>query len=198
MVRFFLILMALAAMVWLGQHYFMHNPTGSAFWDSVGGHMDSSSPTPAEAGATATPADHTVKGCRTALEALSEKVLTPLDESKDFSATDAVRILQETRRDLGEYRFDPDYNHLMQACAMLGQALQERQGYMDRLQRDERTPHATPATSSLRTATLQPGTGIEANTMTTAEFFKETTLNEWNQRCNFYGSLIERLLTPTE
>ncbi len=131
MVRFFLILMALAAMVWIGQRYFVNNPNGASFWDSMGGHMDAPS-TPAAAGASPspTPMEHTIQGCRTALTELSQKELLPLESSKDFSDADARQVLQTVQRDLAEYRFDHDYKNLVQACALLGQALQERQALL--------------------------------------------------------------------
>ena len=204
MVRFFLILLAIAVIIWCVQHYFIEHPGGSAHLDSNGDVTYDASPGTASS-PSPTPVDHSISGCRTNLLALTQKVLGPLD-SKGFSASEAAQMLRETENDLSGYKIDPDYKRLMQACALLGQALQERQNYMLRFQRDSATPapasaSAQPAfstsklqTSSLQTSGLQP---MRPGADSTTEFFKNSVIAEWKQRCASYRPVLDGLLSTT-
>jgi|ERR1700677_2805989 len=198
MVRFFFILIGLALAVWVGQRYFMDHPSGSGFWDYFGSHMDSSpaqNTTTTSGSASPTPADHSIKGCRVTLQALMLKTFVPIEESKDFSAADATRTLQQTQRDLAEYRLDIDYKNMMQACAVFGQALQDRQNCLLRYQRAAATPvPAAQQPSTLKTSSLQLST---SGTQTSNSFFKDAALKDWRARCDYYQPLLERLLTPS-
>lgn len=195
MVRFFFILVGLALVVWVGQRYFMDHPSGSGFWDKFGSHMDSDS-TPAPGG-TPIPikVGYNIKGCRAALQELAKRELVPLDESTDFSTSEAVRVLQETQSTLGDNRSDADYASLVQACNALGQALQDRQACMARYQRATAIPTpAPPGNSGLKTGGLKPAA---SGTQTSNSFFKEAALKDWRARCDYYQPLVERLLTPS-
>ena len=190
MVRFFLILMALALLVWFGQHYFVQHPNGGAFWDSFDSHMNSSTPPPDAP--TAPPAARSVNESRTNLNTMAQKILQPLAVATDIPAPDIMRSLQDSQQGLGENKFDPDYNRLMQASTLLVQALNERQTYFKRYTWKDTS--ASTSLSDLKPAEMgNNGTSVQ----TDPNFFKDAVSREWNARCDFYRPLIERLLAPS-
>lgn len=183
-------------LIWCGQRYFIARPHGAGFRDSTGAQTDSDAPPSSSATATSITEDHTIDGCRTALERLSRKALMPLEEKKDFSESDARDILQKTQRDLGLNQFDPGYNRLMQACGMLARVLQERHSVSQRLLRGDAAPAAT-ITSSLKTSGgLSPLTGSRI-LGSTADFFRKRAIKDWSERCTYYRPLLDRLLIPS-
>ena len=208
MARFFSILIVIALLLWWGQRYFVAHRDGAGFRDFVTSHLDSAGP--AATVATSKSEGHTINECRTALQLLARKTLGPLPEGKDFSATDAARSLQNTQRDLGEYRSHPDYARLMQGCDLVARALQDRQQIAQRWQRalrerppiaqsgprGEATPPSTPASNIMAAGNLSGYTGSPI-LGSTDNFFEKRVLKDWEERRNYYQPFLDRLLIPS-
>ena len=201
MLRVFLFLVVIALLVWAAEFYYSSHSGGQPFWDSLSGSPADATPAPGQASSStstststsaaspsATP-DHTVATCRAALWKQTQTLLLPLDQNKGFSPGETVRVLQDTQRDLVQYRRDPDYPHLIQACGVMAQLMQERQSYLQRYARDSATP--TPSTSSaLRMSTPQPSYGLAPSGADSANFFKDRVVTEWHERCAYYEPVL--------
>ena len=208
MARLFSILIVIALLLWWGQRYFVAHRHGVGFRDFVTSHLDSAKPDATVA--TSKPEGHTINECRTALQLLARKTFGPLPDGKDFSATDAARTLQNTQRDLGEYRSHPDYARLMQGCDLIARALQDRQQIAQRWQRalqdpqqiaqrsqkGEATPPSTPASSIVAAGNLSGFTGSPI-LGSTGNFFEKRVLKDWEERRNYYKPLLDHLLIPS-
>jgi len=201
MARLFLILVAIALVIWIGQRYYADHPNGLGFLDSTG--SSSSTPTPAAGSPTPTPTPSftdRAKGWRKTLWGVTQKTLTPLDQ-KDFSSSEVTRTLEATERDMELHRPDPGYknlttvyNQLTQACLVLHRALQERQNYTQRYERDAATP--TPPASALTMAPLQTTQGLTpaSSPADNNAFFQGRVTTEWHERCGYYEPIIDGLL----
>ena len=209
MVRFFLILLAIALVVWFGHKYFEGDPNGRGFWNAIG---ESPTPTPASpaaaspaAGAPATPTPtptftERVKNWKTDLWGLTTKAMLPLD-SKDFAASDIQRKLEATERNMELYKpaanyanFTQEFNRLAQACGILQMALQERQTFVARMQRDQPSAGAG-APPPLSTTSLQPAGGLSPSGVDNTTFFRDRVLKEWSERCaTYYQPTLNALL----
>lgn len=217
MLRVFFILVVIALLVWVAEFYYSSHSGGQPFWDSLSGSPAESTPAPGKASApesskstasnssstspsssavspSETP-EHTVATCRAALQKQTQTLLLPLDQNKDFSPDETMHELQATQRDLVQYRRDPDYQHLVQACGVLAQLMQERQNYLQRYVRDSASP--TPSESSLQLAGLQPSRDIKPLTPDRATFFKDRVVAEWHERCAYYQPILNGLLRAT-
>lgn len=197
--RLFLILVGIALLVWAAEFYYSSHPGAGSPSDSTG----SPSTAPGQvnganggASPSATP-DHTVATCREALRKQMQALLLPLDQNKDFSPGETARVLQDTQRDLMQYRRDPDYQHLVQACGVLAQLMQERQNYAQRYARDSAAPATSGSPSSLRMSSLEPAKGVAPVTLNTATFFKDRVAADWTQRCAAYKPVLDGLLVTT-
>ena len=197
--RLFLILVGIALLVWAAEFYYSSHPGAESPSDSTGSPSTAPGQVSAANGGaspSATP-DHTVATCREALRKQTQTLLLPLDQNKDFSPGETTRVLQDTQRDLMQYRRDPDYQHLVQACGVLAQLMLERQNYAQRYARDSAAPAPSGSPSSLRTSSLEPAKGVAPVTLNTTTFFKDRVAAEWTQRCAVYKPVLDGLLVAT-
>ncbi len=216
MARVLVILIVIALLVWGGEAYFSQHPA-MGIWDSMTGGSNSSSGGGSNGSASngangshgaggsgisgaspsATP-DHTVATCREALWKQTETLLKPLDQNKDFSRVDTTRVLQQTERDLLQYRSDPAYGRLTQACSVLAQVMGERETFLQRYARDSATPTpAAPSSMPLQTSTLQPSYDLKPLGTNPTTFFRDRVADEWHQRCAYYEPILDNLLIAT-
>jgi hypothetical protein len=192
--RLFFILIVIALVFWCAERYLVAHLHGGGFWDFAVSHLVSAKPDATVA--TSPPERRTIADCRSALQSLSQTTLGPLRDGNDFSASEAARILQNTQRDLGEYRSHPDYAHLMQGCDLIARALQDRQVITERWQRAKTMPSGTPATSLKAAGNLSGYTGSPI-LGSTGNFFEQRVLKDWEERCDYYKPLLDRALIPS-
>jgi hypothetical protein len=196
MARLLLILVAVALVIWIGERYYVAHPGTVDFWGWFGSKMETTpAPAPAAGASPSATPEHTLAACRAALWAQSQNLLRPLDQNKDFSPVKTTGILRDTQRELVQYRRDPDYNRLVQACNVLSQVLQERESYLDRYQKAA-AASASSSSSKLQTSTLQPSHDLQPLSPDDSNaFFKQRVQTEWRERCSYYEPIIDGLLT---
>ena len=193
MIRILLLVIAVAIVLWYGRQYIQQHP-------SEGGTSGTEESTSGEPGqvASATPREQTFDGCRDAIRNLSQKVLVPIESSKELSEAAMIQSLRNLETELATYKLTPDFTRTKQACSLLEQALQERSGFAQRAQAPPPGGSALDQKSTTATglnikSLNKPGA---ASTPSNASFFQEAAQRQWRDRCEYYRPLVSRLLMP--
>ena len=199
MLRWFVILVIIAAALWYGyQHFGPKTDETPAPTDS----QSESQPAPT---AAATPPATLASSSRPALLTLSRAILGPIDAKDAISQADAEKKLDDMKPGIANLRSDPDYNRTVQAYGWIDQALKERAGFMTRIQQDSKADTTgldkVPGNWQLKDTGLNPGANkpvdINAqNQNSRVSFFVTATAHQWQGRADYYRPVIEQLLAP--
>lgn len=118
---------------------------------------------------------------------LAQRVLQPFENQPFISIREARQTLDQLQSDVAAHSSEPDYRRNVQAVNMLGQAVEERSGFLKRLMSGT-TTNALDKVPGKWHLVGHPETSVnptEISRLTRSSFWTQVTLREWRARCDY-------------